>query len=86
MCEILLILQVELLLDSDTVVAASMIEFAFEIVSAALLYQGQDYGDHALAVRKAVVSDGEEGFYLWNYYCHSRLRPLGRNYTLPLIV
>ncbi|KAH8656421.1 hypothetical protein BGZ61DRAFT_466402, partial [Ilyonectria robusta] len=37
----------------------------------------QDHGDHALAVRKAAVSDGEEGFHPRNYYRRSRLRPTG---------
>ncbi len=62
-----------------------MIEFAFEIVSAALLYQEQDHGDHALAVRKAAASDGEEGFDPRNHYRRSGLRPLVQNHTLPLI-
>lgn len=76
----------ELSLDSEYAVVASTIEFAFEIFLAALLYQGQDHGDHALAVRKAAVSDGEEGFHPHNHYRRSRLRPLDRNQTLPLIV
>jgi hypothetical protein len=77
---------VELSLDSEYDVAASTIELALEIFSAALLYQGQDHGDHALAVRKAAASDGEEGFHPRNRYRCSHLRPLDQDRTLPLIV
>jgi len=52
---------------------------------AALLYQGQDHGDHALTVRQAAVSDGEEGSHPRNRCCRPRLRPLGRNQSPPLI-
>jgi membrane protein YqaA with SNARE-associated domain len=58
-------LPVELLLDSEGVVAVSTIVFVFpsETFLAALLYLERDHGGHALAVRAAAAADGEEGFH-----------------------
>ena len=77
-------LQVESSPDSEYVVTASTIEFAFEIVSAALLYQELDHGDQSSAVQKAAASDNEQGFHPRSRYRRSRPRPLGRSHTLPL--
>jgi hypothetical protein len=81
-----LIVQVGLSPDSEYVVAVWMTEFALEIFVAALLYQGQDHGDHALTARRAAVSDGEEGSHSSNHRCRPHLRPPPRNQTLPPIV
>lgn len=78
-----LIVQVELSTDSEYVVAVCTTEFAFETFVAALLYQGQDHGDHALTARQAAVSDGEEGSHPRHRRCRPHLRPPARNQTLP---
>jgi hypothetical protein len=81
-----LTVQVELSPDSEYVVAVWTTELAFEIFVAALLYQGQDHGDHDLTARQAAASDGEEGSRSRNRRCRPHLRPPARNQTPPPIV